>query len=107
MERAGRQLSVSLAHTQEFFLLSLKCLRFFEASLTANESNAIPRAQRSGVHMGNREEKHPLLEQDCLPLLRCHPGHISLITSFLADFSEQEAIYLSSWRQRRPSGKEH
>ena len=54
--------------------------------------------------MGNQEEKHPLLEQDRLPL---HPGHISLITSFLADFSEQEAIYLSSWRQRRPSGKEH
>lgn len=55
---------------------------------------------------GKRRRKHPLLKQDCLPLLCCHPGHISLITSFLADFSEQEAIYLSSWWQRRPSGKE-
>lgn len=55
---------------------------------------------------GKPRRKHPLLKQDCLPLLCCHPGHISLITSFLADFSEQEAIYLSSWRQRRPSGKE-
>lgn len=105
----GRQTIISVfgSHSRVFFSSSLKCLRFFEASLTANESNGVLRAQRSGVHMGNQEEKHPLLEQDCLPLLRCHPGHISLITSFLADLSEQEAIYLSSWRQRRPSGKEH
>lgn len=56
---------------------------------------------------GKPRRKHPLLKQDPLPLLCCHPGHISLITSFLADFSEQEAIYLSSWWQRRPSRKEH
>lgn len=55
---------------------------------------------------GKPRRKNLLLRQDCLPVLCCHPGHISLITSFLADFSEQEAIYLSSWRQRRPSGKD-
>jgi len=60
MERVSRRLSVSLAHTEEFFLLSLKCFNFFETSLKANESNAqsshTARTQRSGVHMGNEEE---------------------------------------------------
>lgn len=39
MERVSRQISVSLAHTQELFLLALKCLQFFRAPL-----KAMPRA---------------------------------------------------------------
>lgn len=98
-------ISVFGSHSRVFPPLSEMSLIFWSTSGSKWEQCPYWETLKKWYPNG-KPRKHPLLKQDCLPLLCCHPGHISLITSFLADFSEQEAIYLLSWWQRRPSGKE-
>lgn len=57
MERVSRQISVSLAHTQELFLLALKCLQFFRVPLKAMPQAVTLREPREVVSTWDRDHE--------------------------------------------------